>query len=135
MIKGLGTDIVEIERIERASERTPNFLDKMFLKEEQSLFKTAHQQLTMESIAGAFAAKEAMSKALGTGFRGFGPLEIEVKKDALGKPFILLHGGAKVCARERGIEAIFLSISHAQKYAVATVVVEGREENENRNEA
>lgn len=127
MIKGLGTDIIEIERVKKAILRTASFKDKVFLDTEQLLFSTADGRFKMESLAGAFAAKEAVSKALGTGFRSFTPLEIEVTKDTYGKPSVLLHGNAKHLAHQLGIEKILLTIAHSKEYATATAIAEGRE--------
>lgn len=75
-------------------------------------------------LAGTFAVKEAVSKALGTGFRSFGPREIEVLRDDLGKPFVRLHGGAKKLAEELAIQQIHVSITNTAEYAAAFAVGE-----------
>lgn len=69
MILGIGTDIIEIERIEKAINNTPMFLKKIFTKRE--LDELNKGTLRVESVAGNFAVKEAVSKAVGTGMRGF----------------------------------------------------------------
>ena len=76
MIRGVGTDIVQVGRIGTAIKRTPMFLEKVFTEEERKYFKSRNNNL--ETIAGNFAAKEAISKAMGTGIRGFGLLDIEI---------------------------------------------------------
>lgn len=126
MIIGIGTDIIEIQRIEKVISKTPRFYKTVYTEEERAYYEAGHKKV--ESLAGAFAAKEAVSKALGTGFRGFSPCDIEVKRNALGKPEVHLLGGAKQVADELGVGRIHLTISHCQSYSVAYVVVEGVEE-------
>lgn len=77
------------------------------------------------SLAGNFAVKEAVAKLLGTGFRGFSPLEIEVLRDESGRPFVNLFGRAEERRRELGIETIWVSISHSREMASAVAVGEG----------
>ena len=79
MIIGIGTDIIEIERIEIAVKRTKGFINKLFTENEINIFES--RGFKSEVIAGNFAAKEAVSKALGTGFRGFGVKDIEILRD------------------------------------------------------
>ena len=80
--------------------------------------------LKFATMAGYFAAKEATSKALGTGFRNFSFKDIEVTKDAVNKPSIILHGEAKSIAKTSGVNHIHLSISHNRTTAIAYVVME-----------
>ena len=89
MIIGIGTDIIEIERIEIAVKRTKGFINKLFTENEINIFES--RGFKSEVIAGNFAAKEAVSKALGTGFRGFGVKDIEILRDELGKPVVNLN--------------------------------------------
>ncbi|MEF9958578.1 MAG: holo-ACP synthase [Niameybacter sp.] len=123
MIVGIGNDIVEVERIKKVALRTPAFLEKLLTINEKTRLVTG-DKLQFESIAGVFAAKEAVSKALGTGFVNFEVKDIEVTKDTKGKPEIQLHGGALILARELGITHIHLSISHTKDYATAFVIAE-----------
>jgi len=119
MIFGVGCDIIEIERIANVDER---FLDKHFTEKEREIFlkkKNAH-----ETVAANFAAKEAFSKALGTGVRGFSLNEVEVLRDELGKPYINAHGKAKEILDNRGIKSIFVSLSHSKELAMGYVVLE-----------
>lgn len=118
MIKGIGTDIIEISRIEKAAQNTA-FLTRYFSSSENAYFlkKNNHPQ----TIAGNFAAKEAFSKALGTGFAGIALKDIEVLRDKFGKPYINLSGRARELAEN---SRILVTISHSEKYAVAYVVIE-----------
>ena len=122
MIIGIGTDIVEIDRINKAIERTPNFINKLFTKKEIEYFIS--RKMRPEFIAGKFAAKESVAKALGTGFRKFGFRDIEIDKDELGKPLVLLSGGAKEIADKFGDYKLHLSISHGRENAIAYAILE-----------
>ena len=126
MIVGIGNDIVEIERIKMASSRTKTFLDKLLTCVESSRV-IKDSKPNMESVAGIFAAKEAVSKALGTGFVTFGLKDIEVLKDEKGKPSVKLYGGAELIAKEMDITHIHVSISHSKTYATAIAIAEKRE--------
>lgn len=118
MIYGIGTDIIEIDRIAKVIENT-NFCSGYFSEEENAYFfkKRNHPQ----TIAGNFAAKEAFSKALGTGFRNLCLKDISVLRDELGKPYIKLSGNLAGILKDK---KIFVSISHSEKYATAYVVIE-----------
>lgn len=123
MIIGIGTDIIEIERVKKAAERTRRFLDKLLTPvERKNMYKGDKYAYT--SIAGVFAAKEAVSKALGTGFVTFEMTDIEILKDEKGKPLVKLYNGAKVRADELGIHQIHVSISHCRAYATAFAITE-----------
>lgn len=113
-----GVDIVRIDRIAK-SIQNPRFLERVFSAEEICVF--AQKNMPVQSIAAAFSAKEAFSKALGTGVRGFSLPEVEVLHDALGKPYFRLGGRAAARAAERGL-AFSLSLSHTDEVAVAFVV-------------
>lgn len=121
MIIGIGTDIIEIERIEKVINRTNSFIEKSFTSNEIEYFKT--KGLKGNVIAGNFAAKEAISKAIGTGFRGFTLKDIEVLRDEFGKPVVKLsnkiHGLLNV-----GQFNIHVSISHSRENAIAYAVIE-----------
>lgn len=118
MIYGIGCDIVEIERIAKTDSR---FLEKHFTKAERELFeKKKHPQ----SVAANFAAKEAFSKALGTGVREFSLIDVEVLRDDAGKPYINLYGDAKELLKSVGIGEIFVTLSHSKELAMAYVVLE-----------
>ncbi len=123
MILGIGTDIIEINRIENAITRTTSFFGKIFTTNEIAYFESKNNRV--ETIAGVFAAKEAVSKALGTGFRSFSPRDIEITPDQLGRPTVCLLNGAQVLGQSLGVTALQVSISHCQTYAVAYALAEG----------
>ncbi|MBL4931529.1 holo-ACP synthase [Clostridium paridis] len=122
MIYGVGVDIIEIDRVERAVNRTSSFLAKVFTENEIHYFKNKNNNY--ESLAGSYAAKEAFSKAVGLGFRGFTLGEVEVVRDELGKPSIVLYGNAKELADKLNVSNIHLSISHNKTDAIAYVILE-----------
>ena len=121
MIIGIGTDIIEIDRIENAVKRTNGFINKLFTKKEIEIFES--KGFKSEVIAGNFAAKEAISKAIGTGFRGFGVKDIEVLRDELGKPIVNLSNKVYTVMKRKNIN-IHLSISHSRNNAIAYAVME-----------
>ena len=120
MIFGIGTDIVEISRIERAV-KSRALLAKCFTQAEIERCN-AGKVTAAENFAGYFAAKEAVAKALGTGFRGFVPRDIEIYHDELGKPFVRLAEHINAPADV----SIFVSISHGKEHATAMAVIEVR---------
>lgn len=124
MIVGIGIDIIEISRIEKAVKRTDRFLYRNFSKREIDYFKA--KSYKAESIAGSFAAKEALSKAIGTGFRGFSLNDIEILRDELGKPYIEFSEKVGKVLKERGLSdiKIHLSISHNKENSIANVIIE-----------
>ncbi len=121
MIIGIGTDIIEIKRIESVVNRTPGFIEKYFTNEEINYFKK--KGLKPNVIAGNFAAKESISKALGTGFRGFSLKDIEVLRDELGKPVVNLSDKIYKLIGERNF-IMHISISHSKENAIAYAVME-----------
>ncbi|MDU1006119.1 MAG: holo-ACP synthase [Clostridium butyricum] len=121
MIIGIGTDIIEIGRIEIAVKRTKGFINKLFTENEINIFES--RGFKSEVIAGNFAAKEAVSKALGTGFRGFGVKDIEILRDELGKPVVNLNSNVYEILKRKDVN-IHLSISHNRTSAIAYAVME-----------
>lgn len=122
MIIGIGTDIIEIDRIQKAMDRSTSFIEKIFTKSEIEYLKS--RNMRAEFAAGKFAAKEAVAKAIGTGFRGFDFRDIEIDKTTLGKPIVILRGNAKKMDKKWGKYKIHLSISHSKENAVAYAVIE-----------
>ena len=120
MIIGLGTDIIEIERIRRAVGRK-NFLNNVFTEIEQAYCQSRGRN-SAASYAARFAAKEAFFKALGTGIVTR-LTEVEVVNDERGVPKINLRGRAGLLAEERGVGGIFLSLSHSRDFATAVLVL------------
>ena len=122
MILGVGTDIIEISRIEEGIERNERFLQRIFTEREIEFFKL--KNFKSESIAGSFAAKEAVSKSLGTGIRGFSFRDIEILRDELGKPYVEVSENIiKLISSQKF--SFNLSISHNKTTAIAFVVLEG----------
>lgn len=121
MIIGIGTDIIEIGRIEKAIESS-SFLYKCFTASEIELYRKRGMNASV--LAGNFAAKESVAKAFGTGFAGFSPIDIEVLRDNSGKPYINLYGKAAEIKKSLNIKNIYLSISNCKTYAIAYVVTE-----------
>lgn len=119
MIIGIGTDMVEIVRVEKACERD-HFVQRIFTKEEQKKYDSGFRK-----AASDFAVKEAIVKMLGTGFGPVAAIEIEVLRDDKGKPFVNLYGNAKKLSDDMGIARIFVSITNTKKYVSAFVVGEG----------
>lgn len=122
LIIGVGTDIVEIRRIKDAMVANGRFLEKIFTAVELEYLKS--RNLRPEYVAGRFAAKEAVAKALGTGFRGFDFKDIEIDRTTLGKPIVILKGKAKLIAKRQGEYYIHLSISHGEDSAIAYAIWE-----------
>jgi holo-[acyl-carrier protein] synthase len=121
MIRSIGVDIVEIDRIEQSLAKRPErFLQRLFtpLEQEYCLSKSSSSMY----FAGRFAAKEAVLKVLGTGLRNIKWTEIEITKDDLGMPHVRLSGKAEALARRQEISKILVSISHSRNYAVAQAV-------------
>lgn len=119
MVIGVGTDLIEIERIKKAC-RKKAFLSYIYTAEECRQAKESYSRL-----AGNFAVKEAVAKVFGTGFYCFKPIDVEVLRDQRGKPYVQLYGGARVLQEELGIVRFHVSISNTADYAVAFVVGEG----------
>ena len=121
LIQGIGTDIIEVQRIAKAIERNGNFILKGFTKSEQEYFRIRNNN--PHTIAGIFAAKEAVSKALGTGIRGFGLKDIEILHDNLNKPVVKLS--LKIIEKYNLKNYRFhLSISHSNENAIAFAILE-----------
>jgi holo-[acyl-carrier protein] synthase len=121
MIIGIGIDIIEISRIEKVMMRTSSFIEKSFTYNEIEYFKL--KGLKSNVVAGNFAAKEAISKAIGTGFRGFGLKDIEVLRDELGKPVVNLSEKIYNLLDIKEFN-MHISISHNKENAIAYAVME-----------
>lgn len=123
MIYGLGTDIIEVERIRKSISKGKAFTERVFTQKEME-YSDSHRD-PAPFYAARFAAKEAFVKALGTGFiEGIWFDQIEVYHVEQGKPEIRLSGKAKEVADEKGIKKIFISISHVKDWANAVAVLE-----------
>lgn len=121
MIKGIGTDIISLDRIRLACEND-RFITRNYSSEEQALFKKRSNPL--ESIAANFAMKEAIVKALGTGFRGLNLVDVCILRDPLGKPFVAMTPKLETKMQAHGISKITVTCSHEKTYAVAFAIAE-----------
>lgn len=115
MIIGIGTDICSVQRLTESLLRTPNLRGRLFRESEQSLSE--------QSMAGRFAAKEALAKAIGDP-RLLNWNEIEVVNSDSGKPVFVFHGKTAESISAAGVENSWLSISHDAGVAIAIVVLE-----------
>ncbi len=122
---GHGVDMIEVARIARMVERHGHrFLERVYTPSEQAYFKD--KKRIFEHMAARFAAKEAVLKALGTGWSGgIGWTDVEVIHEPSGRPRIELHGAAAGEARERGISSVLISLSHVDKTALASAIALG----------
>lgn len=124
-IIGLGTDIVEITRIEAVIARSGDRLARRVLSDYEWGIWETHQQ-PVRFLAKRFAVKEAASKALGTGIRnGLAFEQFEVYNDELGKPKLRLWGAASELAAQLGVTHIHVTLADERHYACATVIMEG----------
>ena len=124
MIIGVGIDAIEIDRIRTALTRTPSLSERLFTQTERAACISRCGRLRFGGLAGRFAAKEAVAKALGTGIRGFVFRDIEISNDALGKPVVRLHGRAADVAAALGVANVHLSLTHTDEMAMAHAVAE-----------
>ncbi len=123
-----GTDIVEIDRIKKAVNKTVSFLNRIYTLNEQE-YCIGKKAGRYSSLAARFAAKEAVAKAFGTGMgQKAAPLEIEILNDPQGKPYVSLKGSAKETFEEIDAEKIDISLSHGRDYAVAFAVIMYKED-------
>ena len=114
----VGIDMIEIDRVQRVLDRHPRrFLERVYTPEEVAFCRGR-----VSELAARFAAKEAVMKALGTGARSVAWRDIEVLPDRRGKPLVYLYGGARRRAEAIGLDAIDVSLSHLDSFALAAVV-------------
>jgi holo-[acyl-carrier protein] synthase len=124
VIFGIGTDIIEVARMERALEKGDALMKRIFTEREQA-YCNKGAVTRFQCFAARFAAKEAFFKALGTGYRyGMAFHEIEVLNDELGKPYIKPLGKVKEYLEKQQVKHIHLSVSHVKEMANAMVVME-----------
>ncbi len=121
MIVGIGNDIIEIERIEKAISKE-GFKDKIYTQRELENIKKRGNRA--ETYAGVFSAKEAISKAIGTGVREFSLIDLEILNDDLGKPYVVVSEKLdKIIKSKKEDYQIEISISHSKKYATAMAII------------
>lgn len=121
MIYGIGNDIIEIDRIEKAISKN-NFIEKVFSEKEKENISSRGNRT--ESYAGVFSAKEAISKAMGDGVRNFSLLDIEILNDEMGKPYALISEKLEKIIKDKfGEYKIEISISHSKTFATAVAIL------------
>ena len=121
-VLGLGTDIIEIVRIEQAIAKSHRLAERVLTESEMALFQTHHEPARY--LAKRWAAKEAAAKAFGTGIgRGISFQHFEISNDDLGAPHLALLGPVAELAHQRGVQSVHLSISDERQFAMATVVL------------
>ncbi len=127
-IIGIGTDITECLRIARMIERHGElFINRVYTTEEISYCQSRKQ--ATQHFTGRWAAKEAVLKAMGTGWRrGITWRDVEVRNEPSGKPVVAVRGGAKEVIEQLGITELLISISHCRSHATATAIAVGGRE-------
>jgi holo-[acyl-carrier protein] synthase len=125
-VVGIGTDIVECLRIGQMIERHGElFVGRVFTAWE--IEYCSSRRASMQHYAGRWAAKEAVLKALGTGWaRGIAWRDIEIRNNPQGRPSVALAGGAREICEQRGIAEMLISISHCRSHATATAIALGQ---------
>lgn len=125
MIFGIGTDIIEVERVGKSVSKDNGFKEKVFTQREIEYceaLKSKHQ-----NYAARYSAKESFFKAIGTGWRGGLQFsEIEILNDELGKPEIIMHGLVKEFAEKNNFGKIHVSLTHIKEYANSIVIIENK---------
>ncbi|QNE66820.1 holo-ACP synthase [Fusobacterium hwasookii] len=121
MIVGIGNDIIEIERVEKAILKE-GFKNKVYTQKElENIEKRGNRT---ETYAGIFSAKEAITKAIGTGVREFSLIDLEILNNDLGKPYVVVSEKLdKILKNKKEDYQIEISISHSKKYATAMAII------------
>ncbi len=129
-VVGIGTDIVECLRIAQMIERHGElFISRVYTDHEIDYCQSRKQ--STQHFAGRWAAKEAVLKALGTGWRsGISWRDVEIRNDTSGKPTVALRGGARDVVEELRITKMLISISHCRSHATAYALAVGKDEEE-----
>ena len=124
MILGVGIDIIEVTRIQASFEKFGERFMKRILHPDEIAYCLSHKS-PAPFIAARFAAKEAISKAFGTGIGAqLGWQDMEVRRRESGEPYVILHGGGQELLEARGARAVLISLSHTQTYAAAVAILE-----------
>ncbi|HEV2965547.1 MAG TPA: holo-ACP synthase [Chthoniobacterales bacterium] len=126
-VLGIGVDLVECARIQHSLDRFgEKFLRRVFTDGE--IEYSMSMKFPARHLAARFAAKEAVSKAFGTGIgKAMGWRNIDIRKKPSGEPFLVFTEGAEKLAKERGVISALITLSHTDHHAMATVVLEGAE--------
>ena len=125
MILGTGIDLIEVARIAASFEKFGDrFVNRILLPDEIAYCRSHKNPAPF--LAVRFAAKEAVSKAFGTGIGAqLGWRDIEIRRKETGEPFVVLHGKGQELFEERGAKKLHVSLSHTEHYAAATATLEG----------
>lgn len=127
MIFGIGTDLIENNRIKEKISKLPGLKEKIFTKNEIKYCEA--KRYPFQHYSARFAGKEAILKAMGTGWsKGFKFNEIEILNDEKGKPFVKVYGKVKKFFNQNKITSVQISMSHIKKFAKAVVILEKRED-------
>jgi holo-[acyl-carrier protein] synthase len=123
IISGIGIDIIEVRRVEKAvKQRGESFVNKVFTAREQEY--AGNKKFRYMHLAGRFAAKEAIKKALPDGKEiGFNWHEIEILNSEDGKPYVVMHGRAGKIMKKFNLSRVLISISHTEELATANAMV------------
>jgi holo-[acyl-carrier protein] synthase len=121
---GIGVDLVECARIQHSLDRFGDrFLRRVFTDGEVEY--SMSMKFPARHLAARFAAKEAVSKAFGTGIgKSMGWRDIDIRKKESGEPYLALAGGAETLAQDRGVNSSFVTLSHTDQHAIAMIVLE-----------
>ncbi len=124
MILGIGVDIIEVNRIQNSFEKFGDRFVKRILHDAEIEYCLSHRS-PAPFLAARFAAKEAISKAFGTGFGAqLGWQDMEIRRKDSGEPYVILHGSGAELLRSRGARTVHITLSHTQQHAVAVAVLE-----------
>ena len=125
-VLGTGVDIVETKRVQDLLDRMgERFLQRCFWPDEVTYCQS--MKFPALHLAARFAAREAISKAFGTGIgHHLGWKDMEIGRRESGEPFVVLHGKGEELAKARGVEKVLVSLSHCKEYAAAQAVIVGR---------
>jgi len=121
-VKGLGTDVVDLERFRRALDRTPNLVPRLFTDGERAL--AASRRDPVPALAARFAAKEAVMKVLGVGLGAIDWHDVEVVREESGRPRLEVTGRAAALADAAGVTDWHLSLSHSDLVATAVAAAD-----------
>ncbi|MGH7950672.1 MAG: holo-ACP synthase [Limisphaerales bacterium] len=125
MILGIGIDIIEVARIRASLEKFGERFGKRILLPGETAYCLSHNH-PAPFVAARFAAKEAISKAFGTGIgAALGWQDMEIAHKESGEPFVILHGKGQELFQARGAKQLLVSISHTEQYAAVVAVLEG----------
>jgi holo-[acyl-carrier protein] synthase len=122
----VGTDICSVQRIADSHARFGKRFAQRILTEREAAYVFGRERNMAQRFAARFAAKEAIAKALGTGWNGIGWKEVEITRRQSGEPGVVLHGRAAVRAEFLGLTDFEVSLSHEKEYATAVVVAYGQ---------